>query len=116
MMQQEKATVTTEAAKKGKIQNATASTPIRIKIQSKGKLDALLARVNRDRIGRKVKADDLVCFSLDLLTDAHLDEISTKLMTNKERVEILYRKLAKARRGLTKDDFLGMLLEGKLPV
>jgi hypothetical protein len=53
---------------------------------------------------------------LDLLTDAHLDEISAKLMTNKERVEILYRKLAKTRRGLTKDDFLGMLLEGKLPM
>jgi hypothetical protein len=52
MMQQDNATVTTEAAKKGKSPKSTASTPIRIKIQSKGKLDALLARVNRDRIGR----------------------------------------------------------------
>lgn len=93
---------------------AGASIPVRIRTESKEKIDALLARVNKDRIGRKVKSDDLICFSIDLLTDAHLDQIGAKLLSNKERLEILYRKLAKTKRGLTREEFLGMLLDGSM--
>jgi len=95
---------------------AGASVPVRIRTESKEKIDALLARINKDRIGRKVKADDLICFSVDLLTDAHLEQIGAKLLSNKERIEILYRKLAKTKRGLTREEFLGMLLDGTLSV
>lgn len=93
---------------------AGASVPVRIRTETKEKVDALLARINKDRIGRKVKADDLICFSIDLLTDTHLEQIGAKLLSNKERIEILYRKLAKTKRGLTREEFLGMLLDGGL--
>jgi hypothetical protein len=55
--------------KVSKSERGNASSPVRLRAQSNGKLDALVARVNRDRVGRKVKPDDLICYSLDLLTD-----------------------------------------------
>jgi hypothetical protein len=45
-----------------------------------------------------------------------LEEIGARLLTNKERMEILDSKLSKAKRGLSRDEFLGMLLEGKITI
>jgi hypothetical protein len=89
---------------------------VRLRAQSRAKLDALVARINKDRAGRRVKPDDLICYSLDLLTDQHLQEIGARLLTNKERIEILFSKLSKTKRGLSRDEFLGMLLEGKVTI
>lgn len=114
MSQSANTDVTNGSEKRRTSSKETASIPVRIRSKTKEKVDAYLARINKDRLGRKVKPDDLICFSLDLLNDAHLEEIGTSLLTNKERVEILYRKLAKTKRGLSKDEFLGMLLEGKV--
>jgi len=102
--------------KRGNSPKVSASVAVRIKARSKDKIESLLAKVNRDRVGRRVKADDLICFSLDLLTDAHLEEISAKLMSNKERIEVLYKKLSKSKRGLSREEFFGMLLEGRVTV
>jgi len=110
------ADVSSANLKVNKAAKVNASFPVRLRAESKRKLDALLARVNKDRVGRRVKPDDLICYSLDLLTDNHLQEIGARLLTNKERVEILYRQLAKTKRGLSRDKFLGLLLEGKVTI
>lgn len=108
--------VASAKAKVNKSERGNASSPGRLCAQSKAKLEALIARINKDRVGRRVKPDDLICFSLDLLTDQHLQEIGAQLLTNKERFEILYSKLSKTKRGLSRDEFLGMLLEGKVTI
>lgn len=107
------------ASAKAKVEKSTkgnASSPVRLRAQSKSKLDAMVARINMDRAGRRVKPDDLICYSLGLLTDEHLQEIGARLLTNKERIEILYNKLAKTKRGLSRDEFFGLLLEGKVTI
>ncbi|TWW10030.1 hypothetical protein E3A20_08360 [Planctomyces bekefii] len=114
MNQNSVADVASAKSKVSKLAKGNSSIPVRISAQGKGKLDALVARINKDRVGRRVKPDDLICYSLDLLTDQHLQEIGARLLTNKERMEILYGKLSKANRGLSRDEFLGMLLEGKV--
>ena len=116
MNQNSVADVTSAKAKVNKSANASASSPVRLRTQSRTKLDALIARINKDRAGRRVKPDDLICYSLDLLTDQHLQEIGARLLTNKERIEILYSKLSKTKRGLSRDQFFGMLLEGKVTI
>ena len=116
MNQNSVADVTSAKAKVNKSAKGIASSPVRLRAQSRAKLDALVARINKDRAGRRVKPDDLICYSLDLLTDQHLQEIGTRLLTNKERMEILYSKLSKTKRGLSRDEFLGMLLEGKVTI
>jgi hypothetical protein len=92
----------------------SSSSPIRLQKQAKEKLDCLLTRANKNRVGRKIRADDLIGYSLDLLTEEHLKDLMSRLLTNKERIEILYKKLSKTKRGLSREDFLGMLLEGKI--
>ena len=116
MNQNSVADVTSAKAKVNKSAKGIASSPVRLRAQSRAKLDALIARINKDRAGRRVKPDDLICYSLDLLTDQHLQEIGARLLTNKERMEILYSKLSKTKRGLSRDEFLGMLLEGKVTI
>jgi hypothetical protein len=90
------------------------SSPIRLQKQAKEKLDSLLTRANRNRIGRKIRANDLIGYSLDLLTEEHLKNLVSRSLTNKARIEILYRQLSKTKRGLSREEFLGMLLEGKV--
>ncbi len=90
------------------------SSPVRIRHKTKAKLEQLLQQANKDRIGKKIKTDDLISFSLDLITENHLAEICSKALSNKDRMELLFRKIAKERRGITKDEFLGLLLSGKL--
>jgi len=79
-------------------------------------MDDLLRRANKNKLGRKVKTDDLICFSLELVTDEHLTQICDKTLTNKDRLEILFRKASKDRKGLTRDEFFGLLLDGKVGI
>ncbi len=90
------------------------SSPIRVKQSTRSKLDELLRRANKQKLGRKVKTDDLICFSLELLNEAHLEQICDKALTNKDRLELLFRKVAKEKRGITSNDFFGMLIDGKV--
>jgi hypothetical protein len=95
-------------------QKSETSIPIRVKQKTKAKLDHLLKRASKDRHGRRVKPDDLIYFGLGLITDEHISRIRDESMSNKDRLEQLYLKLSKEQRGLTRDEFLGKLLEGKV--
>lgn len=87
-----------------------------MKQKTRDKMDDLLRRANKNKLGRKVKTDDLICFSLELVTDEHLTQICDKTLTNKDRLEILFRKASKDRKGLTRDEFFGLLLDGKVGI
>ncbi len=94
-------------------ENAT-SAPIRVKQRTKAKLDQLLKQANKDRFGRSIKPDDLVWCGLALINDAHIAEIRDKVLSNKDRMELMFQSFVKERRGATRDEFLGALLAGKL--
>ena len=53
---------------------------------------------------------------MEAYTDDHLTTICDGTLSNKDRLELLYRRSAKERRGLTKDEFFGLLLDGKWTV
>ena len=90
------------------------STPIRIRTTTKLKLEQLLQQANKHRRGRRVKADDLMSYALELLTEQHIATICEGTLTNKDRLELLFSKVSKEQRGLSRDEFLGMLLAGSL--
>lgn len=92
------------------------TSPIRVRRSTRDKLDELLRRVNKQKLGRKVKIDDLIYFSIELLNDVHLELICDKALTNKDRMELLFQKFSKERRGATREEFFGMLLEGKVTI
>ncbi len=92
------------------------SVAVRIRYKTKAKLEQLLRQANKDRLGKKVKVDGLIMFALGLINDQHLADICSKTLSNKDRMELLYRKLAKEKRGITRDEFVGMLLDGKVTI
>lgn len=92
------------------------SAPIRVRQKSKVKLEQLLKQANKDRMGRKIKADDLIWCGLNLINDKHISEIRDNALSNKDRMELLFQRFTKERRGATREEFLGMLLDGKSQV
>jgi hypothetical protein len=90
------------------------SSPVRLKQSTKAKLTDLLGKANKLKAGRKIKPDDVIGFGLDLVTDEHLEQICSRSLTNKDRLEMLFRKVSKEKRGISRDEFLGMLLDGKI--
>ena len=92
------------------------TSPVRVSPKTRGKLDQLLRQANKDRMGRRVKPDDVMAFALGLVTDEHLTVICNQTLSNKDRMEVLFRRMTKERRGLTREEFFGLLLDGKLSV
>lgn len=92
------------------------TSPVRIGQKTKAKLEQLIKQANKDRLGRKIKADDLIGLGLDLITDTQIAKLCDKTRSNKDRMEMLFRKLSKESRGMSRDAFLGMLLDGALSV
>ncbi|PIR61177.1 MAG: hypothetical protein COU68_00805 [Candidatus Pacebacteria bacterium CG10_big_fil_rev_8_21_14_0_10_45_6] len=106
--------VDSESAKVKRTQAKSDSSPVRIKAKTRSVLDDLLKRANKNHVGRKVKADDVICYALGLVGDDQLAEVSHSALTNKDRLEILYLNAKKEHRSLTRDEFYGRLLDGKL--
>ncbi len=67
----------------------SSSSAIRLQKQSKLKLDSLITRLNKNRAGRKIKANDLIGYCLDFFNEEHLQILVSRLKTNKERIEAL---------------------------
>jgi hypothetical protein len=52
-----------------------------------------------------VKADDLISFALDLVTDTHILSLRDASLSNTDRLEMLFQQHKKKRKALTKDQF-----------
>ena len=106
---------TKQESKVNKTKAAAVSTaPIRVKRETKRRLLAELAKVNKKDFGKKVRVDDLLCVLLPLLNDAHIKSLQENAMTNADRIELKFRDYSKAHPGISKDEFLGALLSGKI--
>ena len=99
-----------------KTSDETSSVAVRIRHKTTVKIEQLLRKANKDRVVKKVKVDDLIWFALGVITDQHLAEICSKTLSNKDRMELLYRKLAKENRGMTREVFFGLLLDGNVGI
>ena len=97
-----------------KRKGTASSAPIRVKHRTKTKLEQLLKQSNKDRVGRSIKADDLIWCGLALINDAHIAEIRDKALSNRDRMELLFQSFVKEHRGATREEFFGALLAGKL--
>ncbi|MCX6123375.1 MAG: hypothetical protein NTV34_01290 [Proteobacteria bacterium] len=65
-----------------KRKGAATSAPIRVRQKSKVKLKQLLKQANKDRMGRKIKADDLIWCGLNLIKDNHIADICDGALSN----------------------------------
>lgn len=97
-------------ASKPKVSSGTIVS-LRIKRETKKRIQAELAKVNKKEFGRKVRCDELIGTALSLLNDQHLKALQDGSMTNADRLEIQYRDYVKKHGVITKDEFLGTILD-----
>jgi len=97
-----------------KRQTKNGSSAIRLKQQTRDELDRVLTKVNTKELGKKLHPDDVIGYALKLVKDEHIPRIRDLSLSNEDRLEIIFRQHQRKKRSLTKDDFVGMLLDGKL--
>ena len=85
---------------------------LRLKRETKKRIQAELAKINKKDFGKKVRCDELIGTALSLLTERHIKELQDGSMTNADRLEIQYRNYIKKHGATSKDDFLGKMLLG----
>ena len=88
--------------------------PVRVKRETKKRLLAELAKVNKKTFGKPVHLDDLVVVALGLITEQHITQLQDASLSNADRLEMVYREHVKAHGATTKDAFLGKLLSGEI--
>jgi len=96
---------------KPKVASGT-SVSLRVKRETKKRIQVELAKVNKKDFGKKVRCDELIGTALSLLTEQHLKALQDGSMTNADRLEIQYRDYVKKHGATTKDEFLGQILAG----
>ena len=85
---------------------------LRLKRETKKRIQAELAKINKKDFGKKVRCDELIGTALSLLTERHIKDLQDASLTNADRLEIQYRDYIKKHGATSKDDFLGRILNG----
>jgi hypothetical protein len=100
-----------EPAKSNKSKSANVTTvSLRVKRETKRRILAELAKVNKKDFGKKVRPDNLIALALSLLTDQHMKSLQEASLTNADRFEQRYRDYIKSHGVTSKDEFLGKIL------
>lgn len=87
---------------------------LRVRRETKKRIQTELATLNRKDFGRKITADDFLTVAISLVQTVHLEEMKIRSLSNKDRLEILYKEHCEKRGKVTKDEFLGLLLESEV--
>lgn len=101
-------------AQPSSVQNKSKAQPtndyIRIKRETKRKILSDLTQLNRKTFGKSVTPDQYIALAISLLTPEHLEQLKSKSMTNKDRLEQKYREHCQVHGKVSMDEFLGLLL------
>jgi len=70
--------------------------------------------VNKKDFGKRVRPDAVIDLALSLVGGAEIEQLRQASMSNADRFEAAYRRYAAKQAGTSKDEFLGLLLAGKV--
>ncbi len=86
---------------------------LRVKPETRKRVLAELAKVNKKTFGRKVRVDQVLNLLLTLLKPEHIKTLQEESLSNADRIEINYREHIKRHGPISKDEFLGLLLSAE---
>ena len=98
--------------KPSKIQTGTEA--IRVKKETKKKIQLLLLTVNKKDFGRKIKTDNFLAIATSLITQEHILKLQEDSFSNKDRLEMQFKTYQSSNAKVSKDEFIGLLLSGKI--
>lgn len=91
-------------------QNNVSTVSLRVKRETKRRIQAELVKVNKKEFGKKVRSDELIMRAIALLGDADIAALQDASFSNADRLEQQYRNYVRTHAGVSKDEFLGTLL------
>lgn len=89
---------------------------LRIKPELKNKINADLAKVNKKKLGKKLKTDDYLELAISLIKSEHLKQLQEASLSHFDRLELNYLEYNKKHSNVSKDAYLGILLSGKIKI
>ncbi len=101
----------TSDTKKVSIAKKSSAANIRVRPETRKALLAELAKVNKKSFGRKVRVEHLLRLLLTLIKPEHIQKLQGESLSNSDRIEMRYREHTKKFGAVSKDEFLGLLLQ-----
>ncbi len=95
-------------------QNSVSTVALRVKRETKRRIQVELAKVNKKPFGRTIRADALISKGLNRLTEQDILELQDASLSNADRLECRYAEYVKSNGSLSKDAFIGKLLSGEI--
>ena len=83
---------------------------LRVRRETKKKVQAELAAINRKDFGRAVTADEYVALAITLIQPSHLEQLKERSLSNRDRLEKKFQEHCSKHGKVSKDEFLGLLL------
>ena len=99
-------TQTAQTSKKTKLKTDS----LRVKRETKKKIQNEIAVINRKGFGRPVTPDEYVALAITLLKPEHLEQLKERSLSNKDRLEQKYQEYCSTKGKVSKDEFIGVLL------
>ncbi len=87
------------------------SSSIKISKEVKKKLNSLLIKINKKDFGKRVRSEKVILLALQQIDEEHIKELQNSALTNADKLEIKYREYVSRNGSISKDEFLGKLLE-----
>jgi hypothetical protein len=75
---------------------------------------SLRAKANKKDFGRSVRDSDIISLALTLVTDAHIQSLQEKTLSNKDRLGMKHADYMKKHGKIGYDEFLGLLMQGEI--
>lgn len=103
----------TSEAKKSTVTKKPNGASLRVKAETRKRVLTELAKINKKTFGRKVRVDHLLNLLLPLLKPEHIQKLQEDSLSNSDRLEMKYKEHIKKFGPISKDEFLGVLLESE---
>lgn len=100
--------------RKAKPAKPSQSVALNIRRETKKRIQAELAKINKKDLGRSILADDYVALAITLVTPDHVRQLQDASLTNADRLQRDYREYIAKFGHVTIDQYLGLLMSGKL--
>lgn len=78
------------------------------------KLSSVISKANLEEGSKRIKSDAVLDLAIGLLNDSHIVQLRERSLSNADRLDRAYRDYVVAKGAISKDAFLGLMMEGKL--
>ena len=93
---------------------SSAHASLRVRKETRKRVVADLAKVNRKDFGKKIRTDQYIELAISLVTPEHLVQLQEGSLSNVDRFERDYKAYVAKHGSISKDEYLGKRLSGEI--